>query len=113
MRVVSHHGESFKDMIIENQPLVNRFISTPKDFAGLNCAAYVAGIVQGILDAADLVSLIYHQPFISYDELLVNSPLIYKTTEKVTAYLVTADNKTRTVIVIKFKPEVMERERRM
>jgi tetrahydromethanopterin S-methyltransferase subunit D len=42
-------------MIIENQPLVNRYISTPKDLSGLNTAAFVAGIIQGILDGADLV----------------------------------------------------------
>lgn len=43
------------DMIIENAVLVNKFISTPKDLSGLNCAAFVAGVVEGILDGADFV----------------------------------------------------------
>lgn len=43
-------------MISENQPmLVTKFISTPKDYAGLNCASFVAGVVEGILDSADFV----------------------------------------------------------
>jgi trafficking protein particle complex subunit 5 len=42
-------------MIIENDTLVNRFISVPKDFGNLNCAAFAAGIVHGILDCADFV----------------------------------------------------------
>jgi hypothetical protein len=43
-------------MISENALVVTKFISTPKDYAGLNCAAFVAGIVEGILDAAEFVS---------------------------------------------------------
>jgi trafficking protein particle complex subunit 5 len=43
------------DMISDKDPLVNRFISIPRDLQGLNCAAYIAGIVRGILDAADFV----------------------------------------------------------
>jgi len=43
-------------MIIENSALINKYISTPKNIGGsLNCAAFVAGIVEGILDGADFV----------------------------------------------------------
>jgi hypothetical protein len=35
--------------------LVNKFISVPRELRGLNCAAFVAGIVAGILDAAEFV----------------------------------------------------------
>lgn len=44
-----------QDMISDNAILVNKFISTPKDLGGLNCAAFVAGIVEGILDGAEFV----------------------------------------------------------
>lgn len=35
--------------IIEKEPLVNKFISVPKDKGSLNCAMFTAGIVQAIL----------------------------------------------------------------
>jgi len=73
-------------MIIENQPVISKYISTPKDMSGLNCAAFVGGIIQGVLDAAEF------------------------TTEKVTAHTVGAEE--RTVFLIKFQPEVIERKKR-
>ena len=39
--------------IIEKEPLVNRFISVPKDKGSLNCAAFVAGIIEAVLDGAN------------------------------------------------------------
>ena len=39
-------------MIIDNEPLVNQYISVPRDLQGLNCAAYVAGVVEGVCDGA-------------------------------------------------------------
>jgi trafficking protein particle complex subunit 5 len=38
--------------IIDNEPLVNRYISVPREMSALNCAAYVAGIVEGVCDGA-------------------------------------------------------------
>ncbi len=35
-------------MIIDNEPLVNQYISVPKEMSQLNCAAFVAGIVEGV-----------------------------------------------------------------
>jgi len=71
-------------MINENQPLsVTKFISTPKDYSGLNCSYFVAGIVEGILDAAEFPA-------------------------RVTAHLV-GDRNPKTVILIKFNPEVVAR----
>jgi len=37
-------------MIIDNEPLVNTYISVPKEMSQLNCAAYVAGIIEGVCD---------------------------------------------------------------
>lgn len=39
-------------MITDADQLVNRFISVPADSSQLNCAAFVAGIIEGVCDAA-------------------------------------------------------------
>ncbi|RKU44979.1 TRAPP subunit trs31 [Coniochaeta pulveracea] len=39
-------------MIVDNEPLVNAYISVPKEMSQLNCAAYVAGIIEGVCDGA-------------------------------------------------------------
>jgi len=73
-------------MISENQPLsVTKFISIPKDYGGLNCASFVAGIVEGILDATEFPA-------------------------RVTAHSVPNEGQRqpKTVILIKFNPEVIE-----
>ncbi|KAL2053513.1 hypothetical protein ABVK25_006165 [Lepraria finkii] len=35
-------------MIVDNEPFVNQYISVPKEMNQLNCAAFVAGIVEGV-----------------------------------------------------------------
>ena len=44
-------------MIHENASITNTFVSVPADMGQLNCAAYLAGIVAGILDSAKFVSI--------------------------------------------------------
>lgn len=39
-------------MIIDNEPLVNAYVSVPREMSQLNCAAYVAGMVEGVCDGA-------------------------------------------------------------
>ncbi|KAL4236981.1 Trafficking protein particle complex subunit 5 [Mactra antiquata] len=39
--------------IIEKEPLVNKFISVPKDKGSLNCAAFTAGIIEAVLNGAN------------------------------------------------------------
>ncbi|EGV66369.1 TRAPP I complex [Yamadazyma tenuis ATCC 10573] len=39
-------------MIIDNCPLVSKFVNVPKDYGDLNCAAFIAGIIEGALDSA-------------------------------------------------------------
>ncbi|CAG2107958.1 unnamed protein product [Medioppia subpectinata] len=39
--------------IIESEPLVNKFISVPKDKGSLNCAAFVAGIIEAVLNESN------------------------------------------------------------
>ncbi|CAN8095133.1 unnamed protein product [Discula destructiva] len=39
-------------MIIDNEPLVNSYISVPREMSQLNCAAFVAGMIEGVCDGA-------------------------------------------------------------
>ncbi|XP_064625577.1 trafficking protein particle complex subunit 5-like [Lineus longissimus] len=39
--------------IIEKEPLVNKFISVPKDKGNLNCAAFTAGIIEAVLNGCN------------------------------------------------------------
>ena len=70
-------------MIIEKAPLVNAFISTAS--APCNCAAFTAGIVRGVLEGARFPARVSAH---EYED-------------------------GRTVILIKFAPEVLERESRL
>ncbi|KAL3423382.1 trafficking protein particle complex subunit 5 [Phlyctema vagabunda] len=77
-------------MISDNEPLVNQYISVPKEMNQLNCAAYVAGIVEGVCDGAGFPA-------------------------KVTAHSVGKGEEGelwpgKTVFLVKFQPEVVERE---
>ncbi|KZF26632.1 TRAPP I complex [Xylona heveae TC161] len=73
-------------MISDNDPLVNQYISVPKEMNQLNCAAYVAGIIEGICDGTGFAA-------------------------RVTAHSVPTELwPAKTVFLIKFEPEVMERE---
>ena len=94
-------------MIIDNEPLVNAYISVPKEMSQLNCAAFAAGIIEGVCDGAGFPA-------------------------RVTAHTVGdtggggGNNGTggtgaggaqdgemwpgRTVFLVKFQPEVLERE---
>jgi hypothetical protein len=75
-------------MIHETSPLTNTFVSVPLDAGQLNCAAFLAGIIAGALDSAHFNA-------------------------RVTAHLVTSeDGDTRTIFLVKFSPEVVEREQR-
>jgi trafficking protein particle complex subunit 5 len=61
--------------IIEKEPLVNKFISVPKDKGNLNCAVFVGGIIEGILNSSGFVSTNYLYYHHLIDEILkiVNS----------------------------------------
>lgn len=39
-------------MIIDNLPIVSKFINVPKEYGNLNCSAFIAGIIEGALDSA-------------------------------------------------------------
>lgn len=74
-------------MIIDNEPLVNQYISVPKEMSQLNCAAFAAGVVEGVCDGADFPA-------------------------RVTAHTVAEGDMWpgKTVFLVKFRGEVLERE---
>jgi hypothetical protein len=77
-------------MIIDNEPLVNAYISVPREMSQLNCAAFVAGMIEGVCDGAMFPA-------------------------RVTAHSVGGKEEGemwpgKTVFLVKFQPEVLERE---
>lgn len=81
-------------MITDNDPVVNTYIGVPKEMSQLNCAAYVAGIIEGVCDGAEFPA-------------------------RVTAHSVGEEEEGsqsgqmwpgKTVFLVKFSEEVMERE---
>jgi hypothetical protein len=77
-------------MIVDNEPLVNAFISVPREMSQLNCAAFAAGVVEGVCDGAGFPA-------------------------RVTAHSVGGKEEGemwpgKTVFLVKFAPEVLERE---
>ena len=45
------------DMIIDNDPVITRNISGPRDMSQLSCSSFTAGIVEAVLDGLGFVSL--------------------------------------------------------
>lgn len=39
-------------MLIDNDPAVSSYISVPREMSQLNCAAFVAGIMEAVLDGS-------------------------------------------------------------
>ena len=74
-------------MLYEASPVTNAFVSVPSDMGQLNVAAYISGIICGILNAASFKS-------------------------KVTSHFAPSETGggDRTVFLVKFDREVMERE---
>lgn len=77
-------------MIHEREPMTNSFVSVPADLGQLNCAALVAGVIAGVLDGASFPA-------------------------RVSAHNVEMEEgqRDKTVFLIKFDPEVLQREARL
>eukprot|EP00808_Paulinella_micropora_P010225 g50892.t1 len=39
--------------IFDKDPVTNKFVSLPKEMGQFNCAAFIAGIINGMLDGAE------------------------------------------------------------
>lgn len=75
--------DSTQYMIVDNTPLVTEFVSVPRDMSQLSCAAFVAGIIESILRAADFSAEVSAHSMATQEEL------------------------DRTVYLIKFEPQVV------
>ena len=94
-------------MIVENENLVNRFISVPKEL-GLNCSAFVAGIVEGMLGTLQAISKMWFY-FIFFLIFVLDAAEFGAT---VSAHFGENPGKStlRNVLVIKLDKAVMQRE---
>mmetsp|Transcript_12205 Transcript_12205/g.18256 ORF Transcript_12205/g.18256 Transcript_12205/m.18256 type:complete len:230 (-) Transcript_12205:19-708(-) len=80
-------------MIHEFQPITNVFVSVPPDLGQMNCAAYIAGIIAGALEGAFFPAVVSaHSVEVSEVEFELRKV------------------KQKTVFLIKFSSEVMQRE---
>ncbi|TGZ85438.1 TRAPP I complex [Ascodesmis nigricans] len=80
------HDKDDEYMLIDHEPVVNTYISVPKEISLLNCAAFVAGIIEAVLDGSLFPA-------------------------RVTAHSTPTDQYPgRTVYLIKFEESVLERE---
>ena len=82
-----HPSDEDSYMIYERTCVTNHFVSVPSDMGNFNCAAFIAGIISGILDSV-------------------------RFNAKVTCCEAEHDPDV-TVFLIKFSQEVMNRERRL
>lgn len=74
---------------------MNKYISVPKDYGDLNCAAFSAGIINGVLNSAGF------KANVSVKVLAQKGDSDALNTQPLTIYY------------IKFAPEVVEREKRL
>lgn len=77
--------------------MVNKYISVPSDYGHFNCAAFVAGIINGVLDAsgfpAEVTAKILAKNNDSDAQVNASTP--------------------STIYYIKFEASVLEREQRL
>ncbi|KAI9719887.1 MAG: TRAPP subunit trs31 [Chrysothrix sp. TS-e1954] len=84
-------------MITDNEPVVNTYISVPKEMSQLNCAAYAAGIVEGVCDGCGFYAR-------------VSAHTVGEEDSGAGAKEGSQMWPGKTVFLIKFTEEVMERE---
>jgi len=91
-------------MIIDNDPLIERHISVPRDMSQLSCSSFTAGIVEAVLDGLSFVSVIFFQKFESSLNIALKPA-------RVTAHNTpNVQFPNRTTILIKLEKSVLERE---
>nr|CAG4635815.1 EOG090X0H7V [Artemia franciscana] len=76
---LEHSGSNEREYyLIEKEPLVNRYISVPKDKGNFNPATFAAGVVEAVLDGSGFpakTSAVWHEGStyicIVFDELVI------------------------------------------
>ncbi|KAJ6584279.1 NO signaling/Golgi transport ligand-binding domain-containing protein [Mycena sp. CBHHK59/15] len=93
-------------MIIDNDPLVERYISVPKDMSQLSCSSFTAGIVEAVLDG---LCFVRRRPLIACWHCSLTRSVLQPA--RVTAHNTpTTQYPSRTTILIKLENSVLERE---
>ncbi|VWU49603.1 trafficking protein particle complex subunit 5, putative [Hepatocystis sp. ex Piliocolobus tephrosceles] len=77
----------YEYMICDKNILLNKYITVPKDYGNINCASFAAGIVEGFLCSSEF-------------QAEVTAHTIYEN-----------EQNQNTTILVKFYPEVIEREK--
>lgn len=97
-------AHSASDMIIDNEPSIERYISVPRDMSQLSCSSFTAGIVEAVLDGLGFVS------FASVSLVTLRTDCAYQPA-RVTAHNTPVQgHPSRTTILIKLEKSVLERE---
>ncbi|KAJ4423336.1 Trafficking protein particle complex subunit 31 [Gnomoniopsis sp. IMI 355080] len=95
-------------MIIDNEPLVNAYLSVPKEMSQLNCAAYVAGMIEGVCDGAGFPARVTAHSVGGQNAAAAEGGA--GGAEGGAAGAVQEMWPGKTVFLVKFQPEVLERE---
>jgi hypothetical protein len=53
------YADVLTDMIIDNDPPIERHISVPRDMSQLSCSSFTAGIVEAVLDGLGFVRVTF------------------------------------------------------
>ena len=99
------HADEF--MIVDYEPLTSTFVSVPSDFGQLSVDAYMSGIVAGVLTGAGFSARVTaHSVKLEEGEHAPNS-----SSSNQPANL--PSRKEKAVFLVKFSPEVLERDAAM
>lgn len=108
----------FADYIEDVEPLVNKFVSVPKDYGSLNCAAFIAGVIHGVLLASGFPADVNT---FSKGDVDSSAPPPAPAAPSANGAVASAGGgggggvgvPPLTIYFIKFHPQVMARERRL
>ena len=88
--------------VIDNDPLLERHISVPKDFSQLSCSSFTAGIVEAFLDGLNFVRTIV--------SLALPSSLSSQPARVTAHHTPNAQFPSKVTILIKLEKSVLERD---
>lgn len=104
-------GKEDEYMIIDYEPITSTFVSVPANFGQFSADAYISGIVAGVLDGAGFsANVTAHSVKLEDGE---NSPAPSSSSSSLGVSSSLPPRKEKAVILVKFDPEVMEREAAM
>eukprot|EP00934_Nitzschia_sp_Nitz4_P002408 Nitzschia sp. Nitz4//scaffold29_size155292//129490//130421//NITZ4_002686-RA/size155292-processed-gene-0.28-mRNA-1//1//CDS//3329546532//2403//frame0 len=104
------HADEY--MIIDYEPLTSTFVSVPSDFGQLSVDAYISGIIAGVLTGAGFSARVTaHSVKLEEGEQPPSSSSVNTSGLSVISRL--PPRKEKAVFLVKFSPEVLERDAAM